>query len=319
MILILSNKWDVSIDFVIKELRARKHPFLRINTEDFINNKATISLPDFHVSITKGSQTYDLTENVRVIWNRRPGKVFDDIPKESRPTQAVQKYVNDQWYSWLEALQLINNVTWINHPQANDAMENKIRQLRLAKELGFNIPNTIFSNDPSAANDFLDQHDGRLIAKALYSPLIEEDSQDSFIFSNLITELPVSHAEIRMCPSIFQEPIVPKVDYRVTVIGNTVIAAKIHGVDSCSIPIDWRTKKDGVTFSECKLPANIEELCRLYVKKSGLLFGAIDLLEYNNNFTFLEINPNGEWGWLQKPAGLPIAEALCDLMAELDG
>lgn len=82
--------------------------------------------------------------------------------------------------------------------------------------------------------------------------------------------------------------------------------------------LDWRTQKDGLQFVPCCLPAHVENLCRVYVKQSGLIFGAIDLIESNDVFVFLEINPNGEWGWLQKPMGLPIAETLCDLMIMMD-
>jgi len=50
------------------------------------------------------------------------------------------------------------------------------------------------------------------------------------------------------------------------------------------------------------------------VLENDLYFGAIDIVEHEGRFWFLEVNPNGEWGWLQKPNGVPIAEALCDLM-----
>jgi len=54
------------------------------------------------------------------------------------------------------------------------------------------------------------------------------------------------------------------------------------------------------------------------VKEAGLLFGAVDFVEHEGKFIFLEINPNGEWGWLQKPHNVPIAETLCDLMISRD-
>ncbi|MCZ3387408.1 MAG: hypothetical protein LH630_10710 [Actinomycetia bacterium] len=48
----------------------------------------------------------------------------------------------------------------------------------------------------------------------------------------------------------------------------------------------------------------------------SLEFGAIDLALNGDGYSFLEINPNGEWGWLQKTVGLPIAETLVDLLTE---
>ncbi len=320
MILIISNKWDITVDFVIRELNVAGYPYLRINTEDLRSGCATVTIPDFHIYVSKQSQLYDLTEDIRVVWNRRAGKPFDDVPKREKPTQATERFVNDQWYSWLESLQLLPEVTWINHPRSNDAMESKIRQLMLAARVGFTIPDTLISNDAEVVRQKIAQYGGKIIAKALYSPLIEEPEEDYFIFTNEIGESDVKDEEqLRIAPVIFQKPFVPKVDYRVTVVGDVVLAAKIVADNPFSVELDWRTQKDGLDFVQCTLPNEVEELCRNYVKESGLVFGAIDLVEHRGNFIFLEINPNGEWGWLQKPYGLPIAQTLCDLMIRVDG
>ena len=319
MILILSNKWDITVDFVVAELRARGCNFLRINTEDLASGQATICLPDFRILASKRGEVRDLTRTVNVIWNRRPGKPFDNIPPSARPSLATQDFVNDQWFSWLEALQLIPNVTWINHPQANDAMENKARQLLIASKIGFQIPETVITNDPKEARQMAKNHGNRLVAKALYSPLIEEPDEDFFVFTNAITATDLTaEEEIKISPSIFQQCLSPKVDYRVTVVGETVFPVRVEHQNQRSSHLDWRTDKSEVRFIACSLPPEVEDLCRRYVKYNGLLFGAMDLIEHNGSFFFLEINPNGEWGWLQKPNNIPIAEALCDLMILYD-
>ena len=319
MILILSNKWDLTVDFVVAELRARRCNFIRINTEDLASGQATICLPDFRILASKHGEVHDLTHTVNVIWNRRPGKPFDDIPRSARPSLATQGFVNDQWFSWLEALQLIPNVTWINHPQANDAMENKARQLWIASKIGFQIPETVITNDPEEARQLAKKHGNRLVAKAFYSPLIEEPNEDFFVFTNEITAADLtSEEEIKISPSIFQQCLSPKVDYRVTVLGETVFPVRVECQNQKSSHLDWRTEKSEIRFTACSLPPEVEDLCRRYVKDSGLIFGAMDLVEHNGNFFFLEINPNGEWGWLQKPNNIPIAEALCDLMIFYD-
>jgi hypothetical protein len=33
-------------------------------------------------------------------------------------------------------------------------------------------------------------------------------------------------------------------------------------------------------------------------------------------WTFLEINPGGQYGWIEDATGLPITDALADLLAE---
>jgi glutathione synthase/RimK-type ligase-like ATP-grasp enzyme len=104
----------------------------------------------------------------------------------------------------------------------------------------------------------------------------------------------------------------------VTVIGEKLLVVKIRSAEGTMPNLDWRTQKDGLSFEPCSLPSDLGQKCISLVESLGLLFGAIDLVERDGEFFFLEINPNGEWGWLQKPTGMPIAETMCDLLVDLD-
>jgi glutathione synthase/RimK-type ligase-like ATP-grasp enzyme len=47
-----------------------------------------------------------------------------------------------------------------------------------------------------------------------------------------------------------------------------------------------------------------------------LRFGAIDMIVTpEGRYVFLEINPNGQWRWIEDASGLPISDALCDALA----
>ncbi|MNL66725.1 hypothetical protein D3C87_1912350 [compost metagenome] len=48
----------------------------------------------------------------------------------------------------------------------------------------------------------------------------------------------------------------------------------------------------------------------------GLKFGAIDLIqdEYDN-FYFLEINPNGQWVWIESDTGLTISDSIINFLS----
>lgn len=314
MILILTNKWDLTVDLVVLELRSRNVPFVRLNTEDLPRWSAVVRFPEESIRLRSDDGTLFSASDVKAVWNRRPGHVFDDLAPEERPSVATQKFVTDQWFAWLESLQLREDILWVNHPTANGLMENKIRQLKLACELGFSIPETLVTNDATEVRGWLRQLGGQAICKALYSPLIEEENEDRFIFANLFEAIPDDFDQsIRIAPAIFQRALLSKVDYRVTVVGPQVFAAR---VDMSELALDWRTAKADVNFTLCDLPAVVRDLCRQYVAVATLSFGAIDLVESDGEFYFLEINPNGEWGWLERPHGIPIAAALCDLLSE---
>jgi glutathione synthase/RimK-type ligase-like ATP-grasp enzyme len=51
------------------------------------------------------------------------------------------------------------------------------------------------------------------------------------------------------------------------------------------------------------------------VERLGLCYGAIDMvLTPDGRYVFLEINPNGQYLWIEEAAGLPISDAICDLL-----
>jgi glutathione synthase/RimK-type ligase-like ATP-grasp enzyme len=311
VILILANKWDLTVDLVVLELQRRHAEFMRLNTEDLPSWSAVARFPSGDVRLDQGSRGLIATD-ITAVWNRRPGHVFDDLPLSERPSAAVQRFVTDQWFAWLEALQQRTDVLWVNPPASNAAMESKVRQLALAHDIGFSIPDTLISNDVAIVREWLRDLGGPAICKALYSPLIEDADQDHFIFTTLLEDIPADAADsLRVAPVIFQRALLPKIDYRVTVIGNRVFAVRV-GVDNDVL--DWRTATTEVAFDLCRLPSVVEQRCRDFLCAAGLHFGAIDLVEASGEFYFLEVNPNGEWGWLQRPHGVPIAPALSSVL-----
>lgn len=311
MILILSNKYDIAVDYVVRLLSRDKIEFLRINTEDLIYKKVSATFPRFSYKVTKKNVRYDLENQLQSVWFRRPGKPFEFAPEEERPRKSVVTYVENQWHAFIEGLKCIDNVFWINDPDKNHNAENKIYQLKLAQKIGLQIPKTCITNDKEEIMNFLKECGGRIVAKALYSPLVEEESKDYFIFTNIIESVnDIPEQEFRLAPTIFQELLTDKVDYRLTVIGDKCFPVKVIRESDRGVAEDWRIIKDGLKFVPCELPKNIIDKCIEMVKKLGLVFGALDLVKAFNKFYFLEINPNGEWAWLQKETGLPIAETL---------
>jgi glutathione synthase/RimK-type ligase-like ATP-grasp enzyme len=312
VILILANKWDLTVDLVVLELQRRGVSFVRLNTEDLPTWTTSVHFPGADLCLSSSSGRRFSSGDVSAIWNRRPGHVYDDVPQAERPTPGIQKFVMEQWFAWLQGLQLEPDVRWINHPVNNALMENKLRQLKLAHELGFAVPETLITNSYTELVRWRNGIRSEFVCKALYAPLIEDSEKDHFIFTNMLPEGDLSEfaARLELAPVIFQRAITPKRDYRVTVVGTQVFAVEIEG----GVTIDWRIQKEGLRFSSCKLPREVESRCVDYVQQAGLMFGAIDLVSDGATYYFLEVNPNGEWGWLQRPHGIPIAPALCDLL-----
>ena len=124
--------------------------------------------------------------------------------------------------------------------------------------------------------------------------------------------------DLRLCPLIVQQYVPKRLELRVTVVGDEVFAAAIHSQASNHTRLDWRRYDDARTpIAPFELPADVAERCRALVRELGLCYGAIDLvLTPDDRFVFLEINPNGQYLWIELATGLPISAAVADLLLE---
>ena len=108
-----------------------------------------------------------------------------------------------------------------------------------------------------------------------------------------------------------------KVELRITVVGKNVFAAEIHSQQKEATRHDWRRDALALEHRNHPLPDDIKLKCIQLAKTFGLEFGAIDMiLTPDGRYVFLEINPNGQWAWIEETTGLPISEALIELLCQ---
>ena len=305
-ILIISNKFDLSCDLVILECRKRGIPYVRLNLEDAPDLCFATEIPgETHLLIY--GENLSFRHDIGSVWYRRPGEVLDS----TKAPPDVFTYVNDQWTYFIRGLTSIESVPWVNDPAKNSIAESKIWQLHVARKLGMRTPKTLVTNSVTKAKKFYEACSRKVIAKALYSPLIRTVTEEYFIFTNKMESMEETNLSgLNQAPVIFQEQIGDKKDIRVTIVGEKVFAAKItyEGED-----VDWRRAKDSISCDPMEIPEHLQRQCVALVTSFGLYFGAIDLVFRNGVYYFLELNPNGEWGWMDDI--LPISSSLVDLLA----
>jgi glutathione synthase/RimK-type ligase-like ATP-grasp enzyme len=107
-----------------------------------------------------------------------------------------------------------------------------------------------------------------------------------------------------------------RVELRVTVVGTKVFAAEIDSQATNHTRFDWRRYDLGNTPHRAHpLPDDVAERCLALTQRLGLSYGAIDLIVTpDGRYVFIEINPNGQYSWIEHCTGLPITDALCDLL-----
>lgn len=314
MIFLITNKEDITTDFVVKRLREIGADYYRFNTEDLFN--------DIDISLYFKNNKFQLLDkrkgvidlnNVTSVYFRRPKlpNIFPYLETGER------NFLIKEYHSLLNGIySILSSRLWINYVYSIIEAENKIYQLILAKKLGFKIPKTLISNNRDRVYEFIRANYFNCIIKPMRSGFIDDLNNPKVIFTNKINRDKLEELDrIQSCPSIFQSNITKEADIRVTVVGEKVFAARIESQKYTENEIDWRRGNNIIDHNYIELPTEIENKCVNFVKKLNLLFGAIDLvLDQEGNFYFLEINPNGQWAWIEKRLELPISNEIAKLL-----
>jgi len=312
LVLLLTNRRDLTTDYLVRELTKRQLSFARLNTDSLAEHSFVLDPVRQEIEI-KEQSLHIRTESVSVAYFRRPS-----IPFPDPSFGAYQNYVWTEWNTFLKALYAIIGDRWFSHPNSIMLAEDKVRQLGLAHQIGFSVPETVITNDLNAVKEL--QRDFALVAKPLKQALVDDGDSSSVLFTSRIDKLSDNDlASVAACPAIFQRCIPKEVDLRVTVVGSKVFAVAIHSQETEETSVDWRRGSNpGLRHEITSLPDEIAQMCVEIVRLQGLRFGAIDLIrDRDGKIWFLECNPNGQWAWIENRTGLPISECIANEMIEV--
>jgi glutathione synthase/RimK-type ligase-like ATP-grasp enzyme len=304
--LLLSDSRDFTTDYVSLELEKRGVKYLRLNRDYLPKYNITWDIIQESLLVEINNKSYVINEDsLKGVYYRAPTYLRETFSKNISVEDQLQQ---SQWMSLYRNLLFFENAKWINSPASTFYAENKAIQLKVAKMVGFKIPKTLITNNSLHVFSECES----LIIKSLDTAVFKINlEEEAFVYTNSITYSELKDAELSISPVIIQQNLTPKIDYRVTVVGNSLFSSKIvigdKGVDG-----DWRKKKDDVEFVSSELPAEISTMCCKVVKELGLVFGSIDIILHNDDFYFIEVNPTGEWAWLVDSANQEIHIAICD-------
>ncbi len=102
--------------------------------------------------------------------------------------------------------------------------------------MGFEIPKTLFTNDPARLRRFFDENGGKIVYKSFsHGGWLHEDGNLSVLMTSALRAEDLSDDNMhRSCPGIYQQRIDKAFEIRVTVIGTTVIARRPWPRTSCA-------------------------------------------------------------------------------------
>lgn len=205
---------------------------------------------------------------------------------------------------------------WLNSPEQIRYAEKKLTQLLLAREVGFDIPDTVATNRWATVLDSLPRE---IVFKTSYPYIMFCENTDL----QMVYTTPLQNDKEHLptagnpFPGFWQERRSKAREWRITAVGDETFDAAIYTTDKAKD--DWRKHQSDsgqVEFRAERFPDEHKVKCFKYLGKTGLRFGAFDFIEEpDGRMTFLECNANGQFGWLEDKLGLPISSAIASELA----
>ena len=313
-VLMITNDHDEHADAVSNELSSRGVPVFRFHPADFPHS-CSVS-----IEIDKGRVHGEIRnsggrlgfDDVCAAWFRRSGNLYET--RLTITSEKLDNYIKIQSQGTVSALCSSLQTLWVSHPLALRRAEVKALQLVEASKAGLKIPHTLISNDPDWATTFVE---GLGSADCAIKPLLAvgvTDEQGGFRMP-LTAMLPRGHslASVALAPTILQPYVEKAFELRCVVIGEKIFAARMDTQANEKSRIDSRGGDPDHEIFE--LPGDVEASLHRVMDSFGLNFASLDMIVTpDGDFVFLELNPNGQWLWLEYELGLPLVATMADLL-----
>ena len=312
-VLIITNEHDPHADAVVLELHKRNVPVFRFHPEDF-PHASSISI-EIHDGTIEGeiatTSRAVAFKDICAAWYRRPQSMFTG--SVSPTATRLDDYVKVQTAVTLRTLYETLQTFWVCHPHKLQRADIKALQLAEASKAGLKTPSTLISNQPAKAAAFVDRLEE---AECAIKPLNTTGvSNEQGYRLPLTTTLPKGYPldSVALAPNIFQPYVHKAAELRCVVIGKNIFSAKLDSQANENTRKDWRG--GDCQHEPFSLPEQVEASIHRLMDSFGINFASLDMIVTpEGEFVFLELNPNGQWLWLEHELGLPLVASMADLL-----
>lgn len=298
-VLVVTSDDDYGTDLVIQALHRNGTPVVRLNPSSGVDVDVELVAGQWRGTVGDGRRRIDLDQIVSVFW-RWPDPPCGD---PSIADEAARRWAAREDYHALYGLLRGLPVRWVNHPDRAQAAEDKPRQLTVAHQCGLITPATLITTRGDTVRQW--RRNTSLIYKAFRADGADEDC--------MVTAGSLDRSAVpdRLLAAHTVQEQVDGVPVRLTVVGEELFAAQITGTDL----LDWRPVQGGLTYTPVDVPPPVHRGVLAYMLAFDLLYGAFDFLApVASPWAFLECNPTGQWGFVDRRTDLPITDTLAELL-----
>ncbi len=298
-ILVITSSIDCTVDYIIKKFESSAE-FYRFDVDHFSEYKIVVG---GYNQWTISCEQWEIQKNdIHSIYYRKPR-----LPK-------LDEFQCDyRGMIYKDIIALVNGIVddfegkVLTKPYILRKTENKIFQLLYAEKTRFKVPKSFIGNDNMVALSFLDQ---KAIIKPITTGKIVTEKKIELYQTNYFQQL---NDDISLTPIYVQEYEMKKYEVRLTYINESFFAVKIDSEDK----LDWRRNYGGLKYTIIECPSEIRNKCLHLLREFELHYGAFDfIVNENDEWVFLEVNPNGQWQWLEQKLQIPISQKIVEYLID---
>lgn len=312
-VLLLTHSADhFTVDRVAEALSRRGVRPFRLDTDRFpqkVRLSTHINSSGLRHLVEDCDQSIAFDE-VRVVWMRR---IWTPQLGENLKPQFREACVRESLAALEGFLDGLGAVRWVDSLPKIRQAGNKLYQLRVARSVGWRIPRTLVTNSPEQVQAFFQELEGEIVTKLLTPLSVSMEGSGSFVYTSKVRKEDLLNAEsLRHCPMVFQEHIPKERELRVAFVDGTCFVGALKSAQSKAGQVDWRLASPEELYWEREvLPDEVTYRLQALMAELGLVYGAVDLiLTPDGEYVFLEVNPSGEWGMLERDLNYPISDAI---------
>jgi hypothetical protein len=299
VLFIYTNSYDLSADVLIRRLG--NAAVFRFNLDLWRDYQIEINRN--RVTITNPSGRSVQSNNIaKFLWRKPltnqqlfPDRTFsrETIFEEEELAYAMREVWNAMYYSGRAVL----------IDPLSDAVAGKLIQAQIAKRY-LTVPDWHVTSGTSVTGTAGLQR----VAKSLTSL---RTGDRSVLFTTRVDTEQLSSAS----PWFLQSYVEADQDVTVVAVRNALFAFALERGEFPDGVVDWRRARlltKSQKWTPHVLPSDVAEPIKRFMADMSLHYGRLDFLVKEKTYFFLEVNPNGEWGWLDESGEAGILNALGD-------
>ena len=304
MILLCGITTESPLALVREALDDMRVPYVFLNQRRFSLMKMALEISGGRTSgqLDVNGDSYPLDEFSAIFSRLMDYRFLPELKDkpEGSPEHRLCHNLFDTLTRWAE----IAPARVVNRVAPMGSNFSKPFQAQLISQFGFEVPETLITNDPDLVRAFRARHQ-----KIIYKSISGVRS----IVQTFTDEDLERLEDIRWCPTQFQA-FIEGTNVRVHTVGEKVFPTAIR-TEATDYRYAQRQAGDHAELREVELSDELAEMCVRLAEGLGLAFAGIDLkITPDNRVYCFEVNPSPAFSYYQANTGQPIARAVAEYL-----